>query len=152
MNEPFDVALVQQRLREQVAALTGGVCGGAEYAAVKSLRDFRHGSAYVVLASEINPNSPDSPAGARSRGVNQVLCTFGVITVARHQRGRTGEEALQEARPLIGAVRTALIGWVPEAPLRPVSWLKGDVMEYDANTLLWIDVFTTTHFITGGTA
>jgi hypothetical protein len=151
MNEPLDTTPIQQRLRDQVPGLIGGVGGAAEYGAVKSIRDYRPGSAYVVLAAERNPNSPDSPEGNRRRGVNQALCTFGVITVSRNARGRTGDEVMQEMRPLIGAVRTALIGWTPGKPIQPITWLQGDVMEYDANTLLWIDVFTTTHYL-GGTA
>lgn len=150
MNEPLDTTLIEQRLREQVSALQC-VEGAAEYAAVKSVRDFRPGSAYVVLAQERNPNNPNTPEGARIRGKNQALCTFGVIIAARNYRGRTGAAAMQDASPLIGAVRTALIGWHPVKPFQPVAWLQGDVMEYDANTLLWIDVFTTTHYL-GGTA
>lgn len=149
MNEPFDTTLIEDRLSEQVEALQC-VEGAAEYAAVKSIRDFRDGSAYVVLAQEKSLQHPDSLAGDRRRGRPQALCTFGVITASRNYRGRTGAEALRDARPLIGAVRTALIGWIPEKPLQPVTWLQGDVMEYDDNTLLWIDVFTTTHYL-GGT-
>ncbi|SIQ30897.1 phage tail terminator protein [Marinobacterium stanieri] len=150
MNEPFDTLPIETRLIEQVDALQC-VEGAAEYAAVKSIRDFRHGSAYVVLAKEMNPNDPNSPAGSRQRGRPQAVCTFGVITASRNYRSRSGADALRDARPLIGAVRTALIGWVPEKPLQPITWIQGDVMEYDANTLLWIDVFTTTHYL-GGTA
>jgi len=149
MNEPLDTAPIQQRLRDQVPGLTGEIAGAVEYAAVKGIRDYRHGSAYVVLAAERNPDSPDSPAGDRRRGKAKAICTFGVITASRHARGRTGDEALQEARPLIGAVRTALLGWTPGTPLQPIAWVQGDVMEYDADTLLWIDVFTTTHYLGG---
>ncbi len=150
MNEPLDTSLIEQRLRDQVTALQC-VEGAAEYAAVKSIRNFRAGSAYVVLATERNPNNPNSPEGARSRGKTQAICPFGVIAAARNYRGRSGAEAMLDASPLIGAVRTALIGWIPEKPLQPIAWLQGDVMEYDASTLLWIDVFTTTHYL-GGTA
>ncbi|WP_051299239.1 phage tail terminator protein [Marinobacterium litorale] len=150
MSQPFDTTLVEQRLRDQVAGIDS-VEGAAEYAAVKDLRTIRPGTAYVVLAGEKAKDSPDSVAGDRRRGKRQALCTFGVIICGRNYRGRTGKTALQDISPLIGSVREALEGWVPVKPFQPIAWLQGDVMDYDQERLLWIDVFTTTHYI-GGTA
>lgn len=148
MSAPLDTSLIENRLKDAVPELQM-VEGMAEYATIKDLREFRPGSAYVVLAGERNPNSPDSAEGARSRGKSQALCTFGVVIVARNYRGRSGKEALQDVSPLVGKVRDALVGWSPVSPFKPIVWLSGDVMEYDNNTLLWLDVYTTTHFIGG---
>lgn len=149
MNEPFDTTVLEQRLGDQVPALQI-VGGGADYAAIKDLRSFRHGSAYVVLANE-KGSGGDMPPQRRPSGRQQVEATIGVIVAARNYRDSTGEEAMRDASPLIGAVRTALLNdWIPGEQLqRPLQWQQGDVLDYDNSTLLWIDIFTTTYFMGG---
>jgi len=150
MNEPLDTAVIEQRLRNQVPELQL-VGGGADYAAIKDLRGFRVGSAYVVLAQEKDSGGATSHPQRRPSGRQQVEATIGVIVAARNYRGKTGSEAMRDAAPLIGAVRTALLdNWIPGGQLtRPLEWKQGDVLDYDASTLLWIDVFTTTYFMGG---
>ncbi|WP_445364397.1 hypothetical protein ACJJIQ_09050 [Microbulbifer sp. ANSA003] len=148
MNEPLDTAVIEQRLRDQVPALQQ-VGGAAEYAGIKDLKSFRPGSAYVVLANEEDVPESDSRSQRRPSGQQQVKATIGVIVAARNYRDKTGSEALQEAKPLIGAVRTALLSnWIPGGQLqRPLKWLRGDVLDHDRSTLLWIDVFSITYFM-----
>ncbi|WP_420553978.1 phage tail terminator protein [Neptuniibacter marinus] len=149
MFEPFDTALIERHLADEVSAVQS-VGGAADYAAVTEMRGFRHGTAYVVLAQEVNTADPDAQPGARQRGKSQALVTFGVIVAVRNYRDSTGDAAKKDAMPLIGSVRKALLGWTPDLGImRPIAWKQGDVLDYDKNTLLWIDVFTTTRFIGG---
>lgn len=138
----FDTSVIEQRLKDSVPELQT-VAGAADYAAVTDLRSFRSSSAYVVLANE--KGSSDLP-----RGVHQVTATFGVITVARNYSNATGTAAKDDASTLVKAVRTALVGWRPgNREYRSIAWLQGDVLDYNANTLLWLDVFETTYYING---
>ncbi|AFJ02008.1 hypothetical protein Q7C_839 [Methylophaga frappieri] len=148
MNEPLDTSLIEERLKAQISNdVLQKIGSAADFAAVTSMSGFRIGSAYVILVDEsrINPSESD-----RNRGKQQVRSTFGVITVARNFRGQTGAEAQQELRPFIGLIRTALVGWSPVSPWRPITWEDGKVIDYDKSTLLWADTFTTTHFISNG--
>lgn len=136
--EPFDTGLIVQRVREQVSALHL-VGGAADYAAVKELAAFRTPSCYVIFAEERNTGKvPPAPCTTIQESVAQ----FGVVLALRHYKELRGEQMHQEARALIGAVRTALIGWRPPAPgARSVSWLSGKVLDYDAGVLLYADLY-----------
>jgi hypothetical protein len=144
-SAPFDVQLVIERLRARVPALQH-VDGASAYAAVKSLADFRTPCAYVLLANE-------RPAGDMGRaGTQQTTATFGVVLAVRSYRDMRGEAAMDDASPLIGEIRQQIINWIPPVQGgKPCRWQQGDVLDYDATTLLWCDVFATEHFITGGT-
>lgn len=138
----LDTGLIEQRLREMVPTLES-VAGAADYAAVQDIRSFRPPCAFVVLAQE--KGSTDLP-----RGVHQATATFGVITAARNYSSGSGSAAIDDARPLVKAIRTALVGWKPaNREFFACSWVQGDVLDYDANTLLWIDVFETTYYVNG---
>ncbi|PHR68502.1 hypothetical protein [Alcanivorax sp.] len=149
MSAPLDTTVIEQRLRDAVKDLQQ-VKGAAEFAAVTSLGSYRVPSAYVVLAREEGTDDPNGQPGRRPSGKQQAKVTFGVITAVRNYRDSTGAQAARDASPLIGQVREALMGWQPaDRSMRPIGWLQGDVLDYDASVLLWIDVFTTTHFIGG---
>ncbi|MBZ9610806.1 MULTISPECIES: phage tail terminator protein [Rheinheimera] len=139
----LDTTLIEQRLRDAVP-MYQTVEGAADYAAVRSLSDFRTPSAYVVLAEE--RGSQDKTA----RDVQQATAVFGVITAVRNYRSGNGEQQLDDARTLVKAARAALVGWGPQSrEFFACAWVQGDVMDYDENTLLWIDVFETTYFVNG---
>lgn len=149
MSAPLDTTVIEQRLRDAVPDLQQ-VQGAADFAAVSSLRGFRVPSAFVVLAQEQGTEEPTEQRGRRPSGKQQAKVTFGVITAVRNYRDNRGDQAARDASPLIGKIRDALMGWQPDdQSMRPIGWLQGDVLDYDADTLLWIDVFTTTHFIGG---
>jgi hypothetical protein len=138
---PFDVAAVIARL----AALPElqSVQGAAEYAAVTSIKDFRPATAYVVLLREDAADEPPPRLG-----IQRALVTFGVVLASSHYGDRAGGDAVAALRPLIGAVRASLIGWLPDGSgTRQVHWLQGDLVEYDAGMILWREIFQTQHFI-----
>lgn len=138
----FDTDLIIARLKETQFGFDV-VEGAAEYAAVERLSSFRPGSLYVVLLQEQNA-AGDNPQ-PRSKAVATV--TFGVVAAARNYNGNTGAAAMKDAKPIIGRLRQALIGWAPAGCSTPCRWLHGELRDYDKSTLLWVDIFTTTHVL-----
>ena len=146
---PLDTSIIEQRLREAVPALDE-VGGYAALNAVKELSGIRPGTAYVVLANERSQTQVEGAGQRRVTGRQQVNAVFGVIIAARNYRDVSGEAALKEATPLIGSVREALIGWTPNVTqFKQIVWVQGDVMDHNASTLLWIDIFSTMHNVGG---
>ena len=143
-SELFDIDLVIARLKDQVPVLDG-VAGAAELEGIKDLRGFRTPSAFVVLVQETpEPRKPGAPGAAR-RQMTKAL--FGVAVAVRNYSGNKGKAASDDLRPVLGAIRDALIGWVPPglAGARDCQLIQGKVIDYDANTLLWTDIYETQH-------
>lgn len=142
---PLDTSIIEARLKAAVPALDT-VAGVVEYSQIKDLSSFRPGTAYVVLASERNP----AAGTPQPRKATPAQATFGVVVVAQNYRDQSGKAALDDISSIVGAVRQALNGWMPEG-WSPIVWLQGDAMDSDASRVLWIDVFTTTHVLRGNT-
>lgn len=143
MSQPFNVQMVIDRLAS-VTELQS-VAAAAEYASVTSLKDFRTPCAYVLLLQERADDSPGSSAGRQ-----RAIVSFGVLVAVRNYGDARGEKTLAEMLPILGAIRSRLMGWTPEVPgARPVRWTRGDALDYDRSTLLWADVYSTQHFIGG---
>lgn len=151
-SNPFDVSPVIERIRP--VAEMQQVRGAADYAAITALREFRVPEAFVMVVNE-RPASQDNaristgasaPAGHARQAVAVEL---GVVLAVRNYRYQRGAPAVQDAMPLIGAVRDVLIGWLPEniRGARPLRWAGGRVLDYDAGTLLWADTYFTQHNI-----
>lgn len=141
MSAPFDINLVIDRLRAEVTELQS-VEGVAEYGAVTSLRDFRTPCAFALLVRERGDG--EAPKAGRQRA----MATIGVVLAVSNYRDTRGAETVEELTPLLGKVRAALMGWTPDIiGGRPFQFLQGDVLDYDASTLLWTDVYQTQHFI-----
>lgn len=146
---PFDVQPVVARLRAQVPALRlVGVA--ADYAAVKSLRDFTPPSVYVVLAQEtFEPGATGHAVrGQQASGMQRGKVAIGVIVAARNYREQAGAQLAGTLNELLQAVRASLAGWVPDtAGARPLQLTRGDLLQYDDATALWCDVWQTQSFI-----
>lgn len=140
---PLDTSIIEARLKAEVPALDT-VAGMVEYSQLKDLSSFRPGSAYVLLASERNP----AVGIPQPRKATPAQATFGVVLVAQNYRDQLGKAALDDIRSIVGAVREALNGWMPEG-WTPIVWLQGDAAQSDASRAVWIDVFTTTHVLRG---
>jgi hypothetical protein len=142
---PFDVQPVADRIRTLVTGLR--LVGlAADYAAVKSLRDFTPPSVFVVLAQE---KFQENPPGHGQRG-EQVKVTqrgsvaIGVVIVGRNYREQNGAQLSGAMNTLIDNVRAQLSGWVPDVPgARPLQLQRGDLLQYDDSTALWCDVWQT---------
>jgi hypothetical protein len=140
---PFDISLVIAQLQAQAPSLRQ-VKGAADYAAIKSLRDFVPPCAYVLLARE----KPEIEKGVTS-GHQRTPVTFGVVVAVRNYRAsERGVQAADELLTVLGETRSALMGWIPPVPGgRPTQLTQGDLVDYDQATLLWSDVYQTQHFL-----
>ncbi len=151
--QPFDVRILQARLKQQVSQLR--LVGlAADYAAITGLQDFPVPCSYVLLAAERGQPKPagHAPAGqvAKVRQMTDVM--FGVATAVRNYREDRGEQLADELRAIVGEVRAALIGYVPAVPGgRAIEFVSGELKDYDASTALWVDVFQTQHSIGNAT-
>lgn len=138
-SEPFDIELVIKRIQENVPGLRE-VAGREGYAAITGLRDFPTPAAYVLMADEDFDNSPD-------RGqIQETTVTFGVAVAVRNYRPQCGSESRDELRHYLGAIRDCLKGWEPEGRADPIQIRKGSMVDYDASTALWVDVYELTIF------
>jgi hypothetical protein len=138
-NLPLNTDLVISRLKNAVPVLRG-VSDAIEFDAIKELRLITDNRAFVVLDNE--KNSADV-----ARHTNQTFARFGVVVATRCARP---SDLMREARALIGQTRDALIGWRPEnREFQSCVWLGGEVLDYDQNVLLWVDMYQTNYFTNG---
>ncbi len=134
---PFDVATVIAQIQAQVPTLRF-VGGAADYAAIKSLREFQPPCAFVLLAKE---KAQYHQGGGQQRSI----ITFGVVMAVRNyraaDRGLQGSDAL---RGVLDSVRGALMTWTPPVKGgRPCQLQQGDLVDYDGANLLWTDTYQT---------
>lgn len=147
---PFDVQPVIARLQTLVPAPTlRQVQGAAAYASVEKLANFAPPCAYVILAREKSRPHPagNGMPGAQQRMVQQVDVTFGVMVAVLNYREQLGAQSQDALLAVLGAVRGALLGWVPPGASQPISLQQGDLLQYDAGRALWADVYHTNHVI-----
>ncbi len=138
---PLNTEIIEQRLRDEIPQLEH-VGGAADYAAIETMRNFRTPSVFVAPSKE-------KAIDGQARHVYQAHSTFGIIIAVNNRRADKGQSTLSDARPIIEAVRKALIRWMPEdRAFRECVWLEGEVLDYDKSVLLWADVFKT-NFILG---
>lgn len=141
-SAPFDTGLVVERLKSITPAPFPLVGTIVEYSKITDLTGFTTPAAYVLMGSE--------RAGTDAQLRVQVAeCTVGVVIAVRNYS--PGADGLtHEIRPLISAVRDSLVGWMPERNCTTgMVWLQGDVLDFDAGTLLWMDVYKVKHVIGG---
>lgn len=147
---PFDVQPIIARLSAVVPKTTlRQVQGASDYASVKALANFTPPCAYVLLAREKSRPHPANNGipGAQQRMVQQVDVTFGVMLAVRNYREQLGAQSQDSLLAVLDAVRGALLGWVPNGASQPISLQQGDLLQYDAATTLWADVYQTNHVI-----
>ena len=140
--EPFDTSIIVRRLQDKAAGLHL-VGSAADYAAVKELRSFRTPSAFVVFADE--ENTGRLPTTFCTTQVETAV-QFGVVLALRNYQEQLGGQMSDEARKLIGQVRSALIGFQPSGKgSNVVAWQAGAVLDYDASVLLFADRYKVPH-------
>lgn len=146
-SAPFDLQLIINRLTPLSAGKPFNVIGSViEYNRITDLSGFTTPALYVVPASEVG--KPNQGTGRQRADV-----LFGVIIVAQNYQYSTTSPLLHEINPLVGLVREQLMGWTPAVSgARGIEWVRGDVLEYNASALVWLETFQTAHHIGGGNA
>lgn len=141
-SAPFDTGLIVERLKALSPQPFSQIGTVVEYSKITDLTGFSTPSAYVLMGSE--KGSADA-----QRRMQVAECLVGVVTVVRNYA--PGADGLtHEIHPLIATIRDALIGWLPERRCTtPVQWVQGDILDFDAGTLVWMDVFRVRHMIGG---
>ncbi|OCJ46376.1 MULTISPECIES: hypothetical protein [unclassified Serratia (in: enterobacteria)] len=141
-SAPFDINLVVERLRAIDPQPFSQVGTIVEYGKVTDLSGFAMPGAYVLMGPE--RGTPGN--GSRAQVAEAVI---GVAISVRNY-GQGAEGLTHQVNPLISTVREHLIGWVPNKFCTTgIQWVKGDVLDYDAGTLVWMDVFMVNHVIGG---
>jgi hypothetical protein len=138
---PFDVVPVIERIREQCPQFRK-VEGAAELASIDKQGNEVVPAAYVVLAQE----QPRAKTGGTLRVIQDVVVSFAVILVIRQYRvADLGTAASNAFRPLIAAVREAVVGWRPDAYHAATELGEGRLLRYSDTTLTWNQVFRTSY-------
>lgn len=146
-SKPFPISAVIERIRRELTLDDLDEVGSAaKFSSIKDLKGFRPKTAFVLLAAERWDGEPVKA------GRQRMLVNFGVVISVENFRDTSkGAETAEELDPLIEKIRTALIGWTPKLDGgRGCGLIEGGVLDYDENTLLWMDVYQTQHFIGGG--
>lgn len=146
---PFDVQPIIARLKALVPALRN-VAGAADYASLTKLADFLPPCAYVLLARERADANPPGNAmpGTQVTVRQRVNVSFGVVLAVRNYREQLGAQSADDLKTMLGAIRAALLGWIPDVPGgHPCMLQRGDLVQYSSAVSVWTDVYTTSQFI-----
>ena len=141
----FDLALVVERIRARVSGLVD--VGGA--AALNRAMD----SNVAVPAMYVLPLAERAtPAGTLGQVRMKVALGFGVVLVLNNRRDNKGAAAMGDLLPFRKALRTALVGWVPEPENgEAVLFTDGRMLQMDAEgRLWWTDEFVVSYYFQEG--
>lgn len=140
----MDLAAVKTRLTQLMSADLHTIEGAAAFAAVLEAQSFNAPSAYLVpLAEQGEPSQTYNPVMQR-RGMQ-----FGVIWVVQNLYDAQGEAAQTELVAIRDQGFASLIGWEPDGNHEPVQFVRGDLMDFNNQFLLWQDVFATATYLRG---
>ena len=133
-SEPFSISLIVERLQPLTPEPLSFLGTIVEYSKVQELSGFAVPGAYVLMGPE--RGIPGN--GSRAQVAEAV---FGVAVAVRNY-GQGADGLTHEIN--------LLIGWVPgKLATTGIQWLKGDILDYDGSTLLWMDTFQVNHVIGG---
>lgn len=132
----MDLSAIEARLKAQLTGLKHVGASADLDAAIEGKGPVP--AAYVLALTEAATDM-DTLGGANERIVQR----FGVLQVVSNRRDAKGAAALNELKTLRLAVRTTLVGWVPDAQTgEPVHFRAGRLLRLDGDgRLWWIDEF-----------
>ena len=131
----MDVTPVIDRLRAQLSGFVTIAGAGDLDAAIDGTPNTP--TAYVMPLAE-SAEAPDL-AGLHHQ---RLLQEFAVVLVVSNLRDATGAAAAVELATRRAAVRTALLGWVPDATNgEAVAFTGGRVLKFENQRLWWTDEF-----------
>jgi len=127
----MDLDLVIQRLKAMATGLRQ-VGGTADL-------DAAIDGAPATPAAYVMPLTDDAQPSATTQVLRQtVLHRFAVVLVVNNRRDANGAAALSDLKPLRAALKTSLLGWVPDATTgEAVQYGAGRLLRLDANGRLW---------------
>lgn len=137
----MDLSPILARLKTQLNGLKS-IGQSADLAAAKTGMLALPGM-FLVPLKEVG--SADDMTSSTSQ---QIVQTFGVVIGVRNQRDAGGAAALDELHPWRMALRTALVGWVPDEQTgEAVHFTSGSLLEIDTEMRLWwMDEFNLTTY------
>lgn len=140
----MDMAVVKSRLAELMGNQLHTIEGAAAFAAVLDSQSFRAPSAYLVPLAEQGEASQTYNPVMQRRGMQ-----FGVVWVVQNLYDGQGEAAQTELVAIRDLGFASLIGWEPDGNHEPVQFVRGDLMDFNNQFLLWQDVFATATYLRG---
>jgi hypothetical protein len=138
-----NLAPIVQRLRT-VATTFKSVGGAAEYDAALDAQIVTP-SAYVV---ELSSNPRQQGSYTLTVVTQTVEVTVAVIIAIKHRsdiKGDGDQSPLEAART---AARMALLGWQAAPDNEPLTYVGGQLLDFEPGMLWWQDVYVTTETIT----
>jgi hypothetical protein len=127
----MDLSLIIARLKEQLSGLKSIGASADLDAAVAGMAAMP--AAFVLPLAE--SASGNDMLGSTEQRITQ---SFGVVQVLYNRRDALGAAALSDLAALRLALRTALVGWVPDdATGEPVLFTGGRLLRLDGDGQLW---------------
>ena len=137
----MDLSLIVTRLKTQLTALRSVGASADLDAAIAGVVAMP--AAFVLPLAESSADM--GMLGTTGQRITQA---FGVLHVLSNRRDAQGGAALDDLKTHRLNLRTALVGWVPDATTgEPVTYTSGRLMRLDGDgRLWWIDEFQLTTF------
>lgn len=135
LDADLDLQALAERLRAAMPELRQvGVLADLEAAL---------GGTFTPPAAFVMPVSERAEAPVRTSVLRQrVALRTGVLLSVQNLRDIKGAAALDTLRPLRAALRTALVGWVPDADTgEPLVHATGRLWRMDGGRIWWLDEF-----------
>ncbi len=132
--------LIESRIRTQIPAFKE-VAGAADMANVMAGR-LTDSGCYIFQ---------ERVTAAESQLANAIMqrltVTFAVLVVVRNVKDARGGDAADASYTLQAALKTALLGWCPEAGADPLEYGGGALVSFANGFFIWKDTFITHQFI-----
>ncbi len=135
--------LIESRIRAQIPDFKE-VAGAADMANIMAGR-LSDAGCYVfqerVVAAESNL------IGAT---MQKLTVSFAVLIVVRNVKDARGSDAADASYGLQTSLKTALLGWCPDAGADPLEYGGGALVSFANGFFIWKDTFITHQFIRAG--
>lgn len=79
--------------------------------------------------------------------MQRLTVAFAVLIVVRNVKDARGGDAADASYTLQAALKTALLGWAPDASAEPLEYSGGALVSFASGFFIWKDTFTTHQFI-----
>jgi hypothetical protein len=132
--------LIEARIRAEVPELKE-VAGAADMANVMAGRLTDSG---CYIFQERVTATDSQLVGAT---MQRLAVSFAVLIVVRNVKDARGADAADASYTLQAALKTALLGWCPDASADPLEYSGGALVSFANGFFIWKDTFITHQFI-----